>query len=45
VGERALALDEDGRPVLKVEGCVACGVCVRDCITVPSSFTFHMPGS
>ena len=45
VGERALSLDEDGRPVLKVEGCVACGVCVRDCITVPSSFTFHMQGS
>lgn len=41
VGEAALAADEEGRPVLKAEGCVACGVCVRDCITVPSSFTFH----
>lgn len=43
VGEGALALDGDGRPVLKAEGCVACGVCVRDCITVPSSFAFRAP--
>ena len=41
VGEKALTLDADGRPVLRAEGCVACGVCVRDCITVPSSFAFH----
>ncbi|MEO5799368.1 MAG: 4Fe-4S dicluster domain-containing protein [Gemmatimonadales bacterium] len=41
VGEKALSLDADGRPVLKAEGCVACGVCVRDCITVPSSFQFR----
>jgi ferredoxin-type protein NapG len=38
VGERALALDEAGHPVLRVEGCVGCGVCVRECITSPSSF-------
>ena len=35
VGERALAMDEDGHPVLKAEGCVGCGVCVRACITSP----------
>ena len=40
VGAKALELDGDGRPVLKLEGCVACGVCVRECPTMPSSFTF-----
>ncbi|HRP08747.1 MAG TPA: 4Fe-4S dicluster domain-containing protein, partial [Gemmatimonadales bacterium] len=40
VGETALAIDSDGHPVLKAEGCVGCGTCVRDCITIPSSFTF-----
>jgi ferredoxin len=40
VGAKALELDSDGRPVLKLEGCVACGVCVRECPTMPSSFTF-----
>ena len=44
VGETALSLDDDGRPVLKAEGCVGCGACVRECITIPSSFTFHPPG-
>jgi ferredoxin-type protein NapG len=38
MGERALALDEGGHPVLRREGCVGCGVCVRECITTPSSF-------
>jgi MauM/NapG family ferredoxin protein len=38
VGARALAMDADGHPVLKAEGCVGCGVCVRACITSPSSF-------
>jgi MauM/NapG family ferredoxin protein len=38
VGERALSLDEQGHPVLKWEGCVGCGVCVRECISSPSSF-------
>ncbi len=42
IGGSALALDDAGHPVLKAEGCVGCGVCVRDCITVPSSFTFHL---
>jgi len=40
VGERALAIDENAHPVLKVEGCVGCGMCVRACITTPSSFLF-----
>ena len=40
VGPLALELDSEGRPVLKLEGCVACGVCVRECPTIPSSFTF-----
>jgi ferredoxin len=38
VGASALAMDEDGHPVIKIEGCVGCGVCVRACITSPSSF-------
>jgi MauM/NapG family ferredoxin protein len=37
IGERALSLDERGRPVLKAEGCVGCGVCVRACVTTPPS--------
>ena len=41
VGEAALAMDEEGRPVLKAEGCVGCGVCVRACITSPSSFVLR----
>lgn len=41
IGERALAIDPDGHPVLKAEGCVGCGVCVRACITRPSSFLIH----
>jgi ferredoxin-type protein NapG len=41
VGATALAMDADGHPVLKAEGCVGCGVCVRACITSPSSFTLH----
>jgi ferredoxin-type protein NapG len=45
VGATALEMDEDGRPVLKVEGCIGCGACVRECITIPSSFTFHPLGS
>jgi MauM/NapG family ferredoxin protein len=37
IGEAALALDDKGRPVLKAEGCVGCGVCVQVCVTTPSS--------
>lgn len=40
IGPAALVLDTEGRPVLKLEGCVACGVCVRECPTLPSSLTF-----
>ena len=35
VGERALVIDSDGHPVLKLEGCVGCGSCVKACITSP----------
>ena len=38
VGTSALEMDEGGHPVLKHEGCVGCGVCVRACITAPSSY-------
>jgi MauM/NapG family ferredoxin protein len=41
VGERALTMDEAGHPVLRREGCVGCGLCVRACITAPSSFELH----
>jgi ferredoxin len=44
VGDAALTADADGHPVLIADGCVGCGVCVRDCITLPSSFTFHAEG-
>lgn len=37
VGEDALTLDGEGRPVIHAEGCVGCGVCVRACVTLPSS--------
>jgi len=43
VGERALALDAAGRPVLKPEGCVGCGVCVTACVTLPSSLKLSLP--
>jgi MauM/NapG family ferredoxin protein len=42
VGEAALTLDDIGHPVLRREGCVGCGVCVRECITSPSSFTIEI---
>lgn len=41
VGEAALALDDQGRPVLKAEGCVGCGVCVQACVTTPSSLRLY----
>jgi ferredoxin-type protein NapG len=37
VGEAALALDAAGRPILRPEACVGCGVCVTSCVTIPSS--------
>jgi MauM/NapG family ferredoxin protein len=42
VGERALALDDRGHPVLKPEGCVGCGVCVTACVTLPSSLKLRL---
>lgn len=42
VGERALALDAAGRPVIKPEGCVGCGVCVTACVTTPSSLRLSL---
>ena len=42
VGPTALAMDAEGHPVMKAEGCVGCGVCVRACITSPSSFKLHV---
>lgn len=45
VGERALTMDDLGHPVLREEGCVACGVCIRACISVPPSYEFHPPGA
>jgi MauM/NapG family ferredoxin protein len=44
VGEKALAIDDNGHPVVRPEGCVGCGVCVRECITSPSSFHLTMLG-
>jgi ferredoxin-type protein NapG/ferredoxin-type protein NapH len=42
VGERAIALDDVGRPIIRAEGCVGCGVCVRACVTAPSSLLLHL---
>lgn len=43
VGERAIRLDADGKPLLDAEGCVGCGVCVRACPTSPSSLKLYLP--
>ena len=42
VGERALALDQGGRPVIHAEGCVGCGVCVSACVTSPASLQLSL---
>jgi MauM/NapG family ferredoxin protein len=42
VGERALAMDAAGHPVIKAEGCVGCGVCVTACVTAPSSLALRL---
>jgi len=39
VGEAALTGDEAGHPVLRVEGCVGCGMCLQSCVSTPKSFT------
>jgi ferredoxin-type protein NapG len=44
IGERALAMDAQGHPVLKPEGCVGCGVCVTACVTTPSSLALRIRG-
>lgn len=41
VGERALVMDAGGHPVIRREGCVGCGACVRACVTHPSSFNLR----
>jgi len=38
MGAQALVSDPAGHPVLRREGCVGCGVCMRECISFPSSF-------
>ncbi len=38
VGAAALSIDEAGHPVIRREGCVGCGICVRACVTSPSSY-------
>lgn len=42
IGDDAMALDQEGRPIIKIEGCVGCGVCVRACVTAPSSLELHL---
>ena len=42
VGERALAMDASGHPVIRAEGCVGCGVCVTACVTSPSSLRLSL---
>jgi len=42
VGARALVMDAGGRPVLRPEGCVGCGVCVTACVTTPSSLKLSL---
>ena len=37
VGPAALAIDDGGHPVIRPEACVGCGLCVRACVTMPSS--------
>ena len=41
VGERAITTDEAGHPVIRAEGCVGCGICVRACVTTPSSLVLN----
>jgi len=37
-GDSALALDAEGHPVLRIEGCVGCGICFNVCVSTPKSF-------
>jgi ferredoxin len=45
VGTEALYMDEAGHPVIRAEGCVGCGVCVRACVTSPSSYKLRAVGA
>jgi len=45
IGPEALRMDEAGHPVIRAEGCVGCGVCVRACVTSPSSFKLRPMGT
>lgn len=42
IGTDAIALDDAGRPIIRAEGCVGCGVCVRACVTTPRSLTLQI---
>ena len=42
VGEAAIVADDQGRPIIKQEGCVGCGVCVKECVTSPRSLKLHI---
>jgi len=43
-GEAALVIDSHNHPVLRIEGCVGCGSCLKACITSPPSFTLRPAG-
>jgi MauM/NapG family ferredoxin protein len=37
-GEAALVIDDTGHPVIHMEGCVGCGMCVHVCVAYPPAF-------
>jgi ferredoxin-type protein NapG len=39
VGEKAIALGDDGHVVVKFDGCTGCGVCQQHCPTFPKAIT------
>lgn len=43
VGERALKVNDRGRPVLGPD-CTGCGTCISACVTSPSSIAAHVIG-
>lgn len=42
IGERALALDQRGRPIVG-DACTGCGMCIDACVTTPSSLAAEPP--